>query len=421
MTDNELLEQIAAGHLEAFEPLWDRYYPQLLGYALKRMPEDAAEDAVADTMEGVLKAMNNGNGPRKHARGYLFQALRNTIIAWRKQPERVSADIDEHELALPVGSTTESAALVGHVLRNLPPEDSMLLSSVLIEGLDVAQVAAREGQAPERVSTQLYRAKRRFRTRWVQAHVDLSDAPQECRDALALVGAVEASTATRAQTRVYDLHLATCPDCPARVSEVRRSAAALSVVLPAAFGIYALNGAGGVAAGVMPAVVGGSGSLATGALASLSAFWSGPKLLTASAASTAVSAAVVGGLLAAAGTGQVPAVLQPTQGAVTQESPATTVSTPSSSDQALSTAKSSAPSTSAPSATAASQSPSNTSPGRDTEAPGVGTPDEPLAPASPTSPVVSVSPTTASPSPTSLPTERETCSWSAELECLPAR
>lgn len=404
MTDNELLEQIAAGHLEAFEPLWDRYYPQLLGYALKRMPDDAAEDAVADTMEGVLKAMTNGNGPRRHARGYFFQALRNTIIAWRKHPERYRDDIDEHDLALPASSSAESAALVGHVLRNLPPEDSMLLRSVLIEGLDVAQVAAREGQAPERISTQLYRAKRRFRTRWVQAHVDLGDAPQECRDALALVGAVESGTATTAQVRAYDRHLSTCAECPARVSEVRRSAAALSVVLPAAFGVYALNGAGGVAAGVMPAVVGGNGSLAAGMLASLSAFWNAPKVVTAAAASTAVSAAVVGGLLAAGGA-PVPAPRPPAPPAVS-----TPLAPPGD--------------TASPVPTEAEPSGGSTPEGPETASP-VESPPPSIAPEPTPTPSGSPTPaTTPAPTPevseSPLPTERETCSWSQDLACLPA-
>jgi RNA polymerase sigma factor (sigma-70 family) len=426
VSDDELLAQITQGRLEAFEPLWDRYYPQLMGYAQKRMPHEAAEDAVSDTMEGVLKAMSNGHGPRKHARGYFFQSLRNTMAAWRKHPERRSQELDDLEPEAPTTSSHESSALVDHVLQGMPAADAVLLRSVLLEGLDVSQMALLTGETPERVSTQLYRAKRRFRTRWVQAHVDLTDEPQACRTALALCGAVEAGTASAKQQREFDHHLATCPDCPGRLREVRRSAAALSVMLPAAFGVYALNGGLGAVGGVMPAVATGVDALASGALTHLSAFWSPPKLLGAAAATTVVSTVTVVGLLASGAPGPTPALVPPSPSSLSPQTPGAT-SAPSASEAAtpdsslptrpeptsgspVAPAPSGAPTTPLAPPTGASSAP--TPPVTSSTAPS----SEPVTPGTTTAPSSSDAP---APSTSAIPTDRETCSWSPDIECLP--
>lgn len=63
--DRELLRAVRAGDIDVFDVLWNRYHGQLLGYAVKRLPIQQAEDAISIVMEGTLRALIAGKGPEQ--------------------------------------------------------------------------------------------------------------------------------------------------------------------------------------------------------------------------------------------------------------------------------------------------------------------------------------------------------------------
>ena len=136
----------------AFAPLYDRYYPAVHGYCLRRLghPENAA-DATSQIFINALQSLPKFRPDRKRVgssfRSWLFSIAHNVIVdAWRKQrvitpvpDDAVLIDGDPlpDELAIAADASRELRAALGHL-----PEVQRSIIELRLSGLKRAEIAA---------------------------------------------------------------------------------------------------------------------------------------------------------------------------------------------------------------------------------------------------------------------------------------
>lgn len=111
-TERQLLRGVRRLSHEALVEAYDRYSPELYAYALRQLANAGlAEDCVAETFRRLLDAVQQGKGPRRYLRAYLYRTAHNWItdnyrrpatetLIETEYPEDESSDPPERRLAL---------------------------------------------------------------------------------------------------------------------------------------------------------------------------------------------------------------------------------------------------------------------------------------------------------------------------------
>ncbi len=182
-SDRDLVRRILAGDQAAFRRLFDGYFPRLYRFALVRLggDHDAAEDVVQLTF---CKAIERLDGYRGEAALYTWfcQICRNTLIDWcraRNRDDRAVVPLDDEpgiralldSLAAPAAEQPELlhwrgelAHLVQVTVDSLPERYGQALEWKYVDGLSVAEIAARLGVGEKAAESLLTRSREAFRT-----------------------------------------------------------------------------------------------------------------------------------------------------------------------------------------------------------------------------------------------------------------
>jgi|SRR5262245_20791172 len=179
MDDRALVKEMLAGREAAFAEFFDMYFPRLFRFALRRLSdEDGAEDVVQATLIAAVRGMRTWRGDatlftwlcalcRREAIAYNRRAGRTTAIsasdddpALRAQLESLASNLDNPERQL---ERRDLAALVHLTLDYLPERYGDLLEWKYVEGLSVAEIAARLKSTPKSIESMLSRARQAFR------------------------------------------------------------------------------------------------------------------------------------------------------------------------------------------------------------------------------------------------------------------
>lgn len=180
--DRELVQRMLAGDERAFAEFFDGYFPGLFRFALVRVGrnEDAAEEVVQATLCAAIAKL-----PTFRGEAALFTWMctfcRHEISAYYRRTGKDQAAVelveDDPEVAaalesLSVASDTgpeadmrrdETARLVHLSLDRLPPRYAAALEWKYIEGLSVAEIAARFELTSKATESMLTRAREAFR------------------------------------------------------------------------------------------------------------------------------------------------------------------------------------------------------------------------------------------------------------------
>jgi len=179
MDDHALVNEMLAGRQAAFEEFFDMYFPRLFRFALRRMGnDDAAEDIVQATLIAAIRGLRTWRGDaalftwlctlcrheivsftRRTGRGPATQAIDDNP-ALRLQLESLASTLDDPERQL---ERQDLAALVHLTLDYLPPRYGDLLEWKYVDGLSVAEIAARLESTPKSIESMLTRARQAFR------------------------------------------------------------------------------------------------------------------------------------------------------------------------------------------------------------------------------------------------------------------
>ena len=179
MDDHALVEAMLAGREAAFGEFFDMYFPRLFRFALRRVGhEDAAEDVVQATLVAAVRGLRTWRGEaalftwlcalcrrevmafnRRAGRGPAVRAI-DDEPALRAQLESIASTLDDPERQL---ERQDLAALVHLTLDYLPERYGDLLEWKYVEGLTVAEIAARLESTPKSIESMLTRARQAFR------------------------------------------------------------------------------------------------------------------------------------------------------------------------------------------------------------------------------------------------------------------
>ena len=167
-----LVRAARRGEAPAWEALYRRAYPRLLAYARRRLPsEEAARDAVAETMARAVRGLGSMRGEGGGFDAWLSGILRHVVLDAQRSAGRrpvtsmlgvaepVSAADGPEELLL--GSY--EAAAVRSAFASLSAEDRELLELRVVLGLSSDEVASVLGKRAGAVRMAQSRALGRLR------------------------------------------------------------------------------------------------------------------------------------------------------------------------------------------------------------------------------------------------------------------
>ncbi|QXC60132.1 sigma-70 family RNA polymerase sigma factor [Aquihabitans sp. G128] len=164
-TDDDLLLDVRAGDLRAYEELYRRHQAEAGRYARSLVPRDLADDLVAEAFAKMLGALRRGKGPTSAPIRYLMVALRTTAVTLRHRHHR------HHQVV----QRPEVVAAIDHELPLMSDDDLVLAFRSLsarwrqvifwseFDELSPVEIGERLGLSPAAASALTYRARRGLR------------------------------------------------------------------------------------------------------------------------------------------------------------------------------------------------------------------------------------------------------------------
>jgi RNA polymerase sigma-70 factor (ECF subfamily) len=169
LTDEELMNRVAAGELDYLRLLFDRYHTWIFNFFLQKLRDrELSEDLTQNTFYKVLKNKNSYNGGRFVS--WIFQIARNLgndHFRKVKQMQPTTALEEAGELAdLP--ESGEQLAILQLAMQQLGESDRELLILSRFKGMKYAQIAEMMGLSEANVRIKAHRAIKRLRTLYFQ-------------------------------------------------------------------------------------------------------------------------------------------------------------------------------------------------------------------------------------------------------------
>jgi RNA polymerase sigma factor (sigma-70 family) len=223
--DQELVTIVRAGDPDAYAILYRRHRAAAHGLARRLTRSDAeSDDLVSESFARVLYALRAGGGPTSGFRRYLFAALRHAMLDKARRDRRLSYrdDLSAVEPAVPFVDTALLGLenqLVARAFTSLPQRWQWILWHTTVEGESLAAVAAELGISTNGAAALAYRAREGLRQAYLQMHLQDADA-DDCRRAAGQLGAWVRHGLSRRDRTLVETHLADCPACPGRASEL---------------------------------------------------------------------------------------------------------------------------------------------------------------------------------------------------------
>ena len=261
-SDERLVELVRSGDEGAFEALYDRHHPAILGFCRHMLgTREEAEDALQHTFLAAFRDLTRHEQPID-LRPWLFAIARNRCLSLlRARRAHVELDLAEPStdgLAATVERREDLRELLAD-LAGLPEDQRAALLLAELGALDHAGIATVLGCPREKVKALVF-----------QARTSLA-ASREARATPCEQIRIELATASGAALRRGALrrHLRACAGCQAFKAEVATQRRLLALALPVIPSVTLK--AGVIAGGVGAATSGGSAATATTAAATSNA------------------------------------------------------------------------------------------------------------------------------------------------------
>jgi RNA polymerase sigma-70 factor (ECF subfamily) len=170
---------------ERFTAIYEANYHRILGYALRRVSREEADDVVAETFLVAWRRLDevpDGDGARLWLYGTARRVLANQERSRRRRvrlAERARHDVVPLGEEIAGSSTADAFSRLRHA-------DRELLALVAWEGLGAAEIARVYGCSANAVRIRLHRARRRLRREFARP-------AQEAEQAVVAVVREEAS------------------------------------------------------------------------------------------------------------------------------------------------------------------------------------------------------------------------------------
>jgi RNA polymerase sigma-70 factor (ECF subfamily) len=177
VSDDELIRQIRQNDRSAFETLYDRYFPRVLGYVRRRISNPAdIEEVVQETFINIFTAIDSFRGEAPFA-AWVLGVARRTVAGRFKKKQHPMVPLDttdgedpSHDLAstqlleptpLQQYECTERLARLDSAARDkLSDDQRQLVELHHLQNCSVREIAESLGRSEDAIKSNLYRARK---------------------------------------------------------------------------------------------------------------------------------------------------------------------------------------------------------------------------------------------------------------------
>jgi RNA polymerase sigma-70 factor (ECF subfamily) len=168
------LMHAAQADLTAFAPLYERYFPQVYRYCLRRVADpQEAEDLTSLVFARALRSVRAYRGGS--VRAWLFTIAHNAVVNhYRDDKPRISLEVSTLEAVdgacSPADSLLQSerTQAIRNLVATLPPDDQLLLALKIDAGLTAEEIGQAVGKKPGTVRVALHRIIKRLRALYLE-------------------------------------------------------------------------------------------------------------------------------------------------------------------------------------------------------------------------------------------------------------
>jgi RNA polymerase sigma-70 factor (ECF subfamily) len=178
--DREIIEQVLAGEVNAFEILLRRYEAYVMAIVHRYVPSEAVEEVAQEVFIQTFKSLPTFIGEHPFKNWLAQIAVRACHTHWRKMYrrrevlannpdedvrswlERVSSGISEANFEAEA-SRRETKEIIHWALGRLSPTNRMVLTMVHLEGRPVRETAELLGLSAANVKVRAHRARKELR------------------------------------------------------------------------------------------------------------------------------------------------------------------------------------------------------------------------------------------------------------------
>ncbi len=173
--ERRLLDRVCESDSEAHRALFDRYYPRVFAFIMRRLRDaPLTEETVADVFFEVWRSAGTFRGGSRVSSWIFgiahFKCLRVSRDRRRGKREAVvptnveflHAVPDEQDVERDVAARAELER-VEQLLGGLPPDLRQVIELAFVDGLEYAEIARRMGVSEGTIKSRVSRARRRLR------------------------------------------------------------------------------------------------------------------------------------------------------------------------------------------------------------------------------------------------------------------
>jgi len=177
--DSEIVRQVVAGNVNAFEYLLKKYENYVLAIVKKHMPYDQVKDATQDVFIRAYQSLRTFKGDSSFERWLSTIAVRTCYDFWRKRykfREVLMSSLSEKHRGwleetisdkstqsfLERGLQEEAREILDWALERLSAEDRTVLELVYLEGHSVKEAAGLLGWSTANVKVRSFRCRKKL-------------------------------------------------------------------------------------------------------------------------------------------------------------------------------------------------------------------------------------------------------------------
>jgi RNA polymerase sigma-70 factor, ECF subfamily len=172
--DEIRLMQAARADMTRFAPLYERYFPRIYTYCLRRVEnEEAAEDLTSAIFTYALQGIHSYSGGSVAA--WLFRIAHNAVANhYRSRRPSVRFEDSEMDFADEQSEMAEAVMkaeqheTLAELINQLPDEQRELLALKIAGGLTAEDIATIVGKSPGAVRVELHRIIKKLRAQYEQ-------------------------------------------------------------------------------------------------------------------------------------------------------------------------------------------------------------------------------------------------------------
>ena len=171
LTDEELMQIVSEGNLDAMTTIFDRYHVRLYNFYYQKIKDVAVcEDLTQNVFLKVIKYKHSYKGGKFVS--WIFKIARNLFYDHYQEQKKTQPleDIDDvsNELNEEAVEKQEEVNHLMKVLNNLSDKDKELIVMNRIDGIKYEQIAEIIGSNTTAVKTKIHRIVKKLRTNYFE-------------------------------------------------------------------------------------------------------------------------------------------------------------------------------------------------------------------------------------------------------------